>query len=245
MADNWLGWQIVKHLNKYNEKIVGLAIHPRGYQHHVDDIIAETKIPRSQVLVGNKNLDVTFVEKVKSLEPDIILVIYWNYILPKRVFSIPKLGCINFHMAYLPYNRGKNPNVWPIIEGTPAGVTMHYIDTGIDSGKIIAQKTVNVDIIDTAKTVFTKQLNAFVELFKETWPRIKSNSITPIQQDLSEGTIHYSKDFNGISEINLEEKVYPLDLINQLRAKTFEPNPPAYFIYKGEKVNISINLKYD
>ena len=245
MADNWLGWQVAKHLNEQNEKIVGLAIHPKEYQHYVEEIITEVKIPKKRVFVGSKNLDETFVKKVKNLEPDIILVVYWNYILPERFFSIPNLGCINFHMAYLPYNRGKNPNVWTIIEGTPAGVTMHYIDASIDSGKIIAQKTVDVYIVDTAKSVFEKQLKTFVELFKETWPSIKNGSIKSKPQNLKEGTIHYCKDFNSISEINLKEKVYPLDLINQIRAKTFEPNPSAYFIYQGKKVNISINLKYD
>ena len=245
MADNWLGWQVAKHLNEQNEEIVGLAIHPEGYQHNIDEIITETKIPKKRVLVGNKNLDETFVEKVKNLVPDIILVVYWNYILPERVFSIPNMGCINFHMAYLPYNRGKNPNVWPIIEGTPAGVTMHYIDAGIDSGKIIAQKAVNVYIVDTAKSIFEKQLKTFVELFKETWPKIKGGSIKPKLQNLSEGTVHFGKDFNRLSEINLKEKIYPLDLINQIRAKTFEPNPSAYFMYEGKKVNISISLKYE
>ena len=222
-----------------------MAIHPEGHQHNVDEIRAETKIPKKRVLVGNKNLDEAFVEKVKNLEPDIILVVYWNFILPERFFSIPNMGCINFHMAYLPYNRGKNPNVWPIIEGTPAGVTMHYIDAGIDSGKIIAQKTVDVYIVDTAKSIFEKQLKIFIQLFKETWPKIKGRAIKPKLQNLSEGTVHYGKDFNRLSEINLKEKIYPLDLINQIRAKTFEPNPSAYFMYEGKKVNISISLKYE
>ena len=59
-------------------------------------------------------------------------------------------------MSYLPFNRGKKPNVWPIIEGSPAGVSMHYIDSGIDSGKIISQSKIDVEIIDTAKTLYDK-----------------------------------------------------------------------------------------
>jgi methionyl-tRNA formyltransferase len=245
MADNWLGWKVAQHLNSLNENIVGLALHPEGYQNYANEIIEELNISIDKVLIGKKQLEPTFIEKVRQLRPDIILVVYWNYILPEKLFSIPKSGCVNFHMAYLPYNRGKNPNVWSIIEGTPAGVTMHYIDSGIDTGKIISQKKVNVEIIDTAKSIFNKQLKAFVELFIETWPKIKDSSIQPIPQDLNEGTFHYSNDFQKLSEISLEDKIYPLDLINQLRAKMFEPHPPAYFILNGKKVYVSISLKYE
>ena len=245
MADNWLGWKVVKHLRELNENIVGLAIHPEHSQNYTDEIIREAKINYDQVLIGNKNLDAIFIEKVKQLQPDIILVVYWNFILPEALFSIPKLGSINFHMAYLPYNRGKNPNVWPIIEGTPAGVTLHYIESGIDTGRIIAQKKVNVEIIDTAKSIFSKQLKTFIELFKENWPCIKNSTIKPIRQDLNDGTMHFAKDFEKIGEINLEHKVFPLELINQLRAKMFEPHPSAYFIHEGKKVYVSISLNHE
>ena len=76
--------------------------------------------------------------------------------MPDKFFTIPPKGCINFHLSYLPYNRGKKPNVWPIIDGSPAGVTMHYIDNDIDSGSIVAQSEVKVDIVDTGKTLYNK-----------------------------------------------------------------------------------------
>ncbi len=243
MADNWLGLKIVQHLKLLNENIVGMAVHPAEYQNYSYEIISESGLRKDDVLIGVQNPDKVFIEKIKNLNPDIILVIYWRYLLPESIFSIPTFGCINFHMAYLPYNRGKNPNVWPIIENTPAGVTMHYIDAGIDTGKIVSRKQVNVDITDTAKTLYQKQLEAFVTLFKETWPKIKTNHVIPFSQEDDNATFHLAKDFKKLSMIDLDKKYTAKDLINILRSKTFPPHDPAYFIYNNRKIFISVELK--
>ncbi len=68
---------------------------------------------------------------------------------------------------------------------------------------------------------------------------------TKIINPKKKGTFHLDKEFEKLNEINLKEKVYPLDLINHLRAKTFPPNPPAYFIKDGKKIFVSIKLEVD
>ena len=157
------------------------------------------------------------------------------YFARKVFFSIAPKGAINFHMSFLPYNRGKNPNVWPIIEGTPAGVCMHYIDSGIDTGKIIARKEVPVEMIDTGKTLYNKQLNAFEELFIETWPKLKNDEIVSVEQEDQNTTYHTSKDFESLGEIFLDKEYKALELINILRSKTFEPHDSSFFMFNGKK----------
>jgi len=244
MADHWVGWKITQYLRECNENIVGLLVHPPEYQHYSKEIIEASGILPNQIFEVGKNISRDLLKSIKQLNPDIILVVYWRYILPFEFFNIPPKGCINFHAAYLPFNRGKNPNVWPIIEGTPAGVTLHYIDNGIDSGKIIAQTEVKLDIIDTAQTVYEKLLAAFVELFMDTWPKIKAETIVPVPQTTEEGTFHWGKDFHKLDKIDLDRPYAPLELINLLRARTFPPHQAAYFIYEGKKVYVRIQLEY-
>ena len=160
-------------------------------------------------------------------------------------FDIPTKGCVNFHLSFLPYNRGTKPNVWAIVEGTPAGVTLHYVDEDIDSGQIIAQSKVEIDAIDTGMTLYYKLLNEIVELFQITWLKIKNDKILPKTNKLDEGTLHYNKDIKDLDLINLDKQYKGSDLINILRSRTFPPHPSAYFIHKGRKVYISVNLDYE
>lgn len=82
---------------------------------------------------------------VVELSPDIICVASMSQLLPKEVFSIPPYGAINFHPALLPKYRGPRPLFWPYYFMEPeAGVTIHYIDEGEDTGDIIKQKSVPI-----------------------------------------------------------------------------------------------------
>jgi len=58
-------------------------------------------------------------------QPDLVLSAGFRHKLPARYLKVPQLGCINLHKSLLPYNRGANPNVWALIEGAPAGVSIH------------------------------------------------------------------------------------------------------------------------
>lgn len=243
LADNWVGWQVTKHLRSLGEHIVGLIVHPPEEQHYTSEIIESSGLIEEQIMIGEKIWTKSRLMKVERLKPDIVLVIFWAYLLPDAFFSIASKGCINFHLSYLPYNRGKKPNVWPIIDDTPAGVTMHYIDVGIDTGPIVTQKRVEVDIIDTGKTLYYKLLNEFVVLFQETWPRIKEDRIQPVNQQ-EVGTFHWGKEFYDLDLIDLNRKYTALEIINLLRARTFRPHPSAYFIYNGRKVYVRVDLEY-
>jgi len=239
MADNWIGLKVTEHLKNKNEEIVGLAVHPHEYQNLTNEIIEESGVGSDKVFVVSKDIEQSLIEEIVNLKPDIILVVFWRYILPESLFLIAPKGA----MAYLPFNRGKNPNVWPIIEGTPAGVCMHYIDSGIDTGRIIARKEVPVEIIDTGKTVYNKQLQAFEILFKETWSKLKKEKNISIAQENEKSTYHTSKDFESLREIMPDKEYKAIDLINILRSKTFEPHNPCYFMHNGKKIFISVKLK--
>jgi methionyl-tRNA formyltransferase len=244
-VDGWLGAQILKCLNDFKENIVGIAVHPNKFRNNFSEIIKNSKLSDNQIFTVGKNPENFFVDKLNDLCPDVILVVSWTFILKEHIYLIPKKGCINFHMSFLPFNRGKKPNVWPIVEGTPAGVSIHYIDDGIDSGAILFRQEVEVEIIDTAKTLYKKQLHAFVSLFEKSWPKIKNNTVLYIENIREDGSFHLDKEFKKLEKIDLDKKVFPMELINHLRAKTFAPYDGAYFIHNGQKVYINIQLSYE
>ena len=182
------------------------------------------------------------VELVNSLEIDFIFLLYWPHILKSDVIERLTIPILNCHLSYLPFNRGKNPNVWPIIDGSPAGVTIHKVDSGIDSGEILFQEKVEVDILDTGESLHEKLRAAMLNLLRSSYPLILDGRCEEKINDLSEGSINYSKDFNAAKEISLNASQKSIELINLLRAFTFPPYESAYFLFNGRKILVRIQL---
>jgi methionyl-tRNA formyltransferase len=101
--------------------------------------------------------------------------------------------CINVHISLLPYNRGADPNLWSHLDGTPAGVTIHVVDAGVDTGPIIAQRRVTFPSDATLATSYAQLQETAVALFAETWPAIKAGTYVSTPQPAG-GTSHRSAD---------------------------------------------------
>ena len=164
--------------------------------------------------------------------------------LKPEVFNCSKHGCLNFHPALLPINRGWYPHVFSIIDGTPTGVTLHFIDEHTDTGPIIAQKIVPIKPTDTAKAIYDREKYEIISLFKEKWDDIRNNKLTPIPQDQSKAVHHSIKEIHALDEINLEKQYKARDLINLLRARSFGNRGFAYYELDGEKIYLNLRLSY-
>ncbi|WP_291447502.1 formyltransferase family protein [Desulfovibrio sp.] len=103
---------------------------------------------------------------------------------------------INLHIAFLPYNRGYDPNFWSFFENTPRGVTIHIIDNGIDSGDILLQKKIYFDSTkETLRTSYNILSKTIEKLFVDNCEAILLQRIEPRPQK-ENGTFHLSKDKN-------------------------------------------------
>jgi len=244
LGNNWVGWQVLTWLKQQGENIIGLVVHPAHKQKFGQEIMQTADLPAERVFDGSQLRDPCVLESIRALSPDIGLSILFGYILRPAFLDIFDRGCINLHPAYLPYNRGAYPNVWSIVDGTPVGATLHYIDKGIDTGAIIAQRQVTVEPIDTGETLYGKLELASLELFQETWPMIKQNQVNVTRQVDSEGTYHTTKDVAAIDAIDLDKHYTARELLNILRARTFPPYPGAYFIEGGRKIYLHLTLRY-
>lgn len=117
------------------------------------------------------------------IKPDII-----DY-LPRRI--------VNLHPSYLPWGRGYHPNYWSIRESFPHGVTLHFIDEGIDTGDIVAQTQCFYSEHESLRDTYNRLRRFMVDLFKSCWPELREGSMTGKPQDKNDGCLHYKRDFEG------------------------------------------------
>ncbi|KKW19661.1 MAG: Formyl transferase domain protein [Parcubacteria group bacterium GW2011_GWA2_51_10] len=246
LADYPWGVDIVRHLLSRKETIVGAALASPETEGPLNRGCSESlrallSLPQEQILRADKLESKAGRERVRQIKPDIILSLFWSSILRPDFLALSP-DAINIHLSLLPYNRGANPNVWAIVEGTPAGVTMHYMDEGTDTGDIIAQKEVPIESTDTGKSLYQKLTATAVELFKSAWPQVAAGA-TQRKKQPGGGTAHLRRDYAQLAEIKLDEPTTARKVIDHLRAKTFPPFPGAFFVDdEGKRIQARIEL---
>ena len=138
-------------------------------------------------------------EETVSSESDIIkgidFIISYSYrhILKKDILNLFPGKIINLHISFLPWNRGADPNLWSFLEDTPKGVSIHYVDEGLDTGNILVQKEILYQLEDTLRTSYDRLSQTIEKLFMEFWPHVRDDSLIAFPQQ-HEGTIHSRKD---------------------------------------------------
>jgi methionyl-tRNA formyltransferase len=245
LGNNRAAAQIVGWLRDRGEQIAGLVIHPAERQREAGEILSHAGVASDVVFDGSRVHDPEVVKRLQALSPDIGVSVSFGYILKPEILELCPQGWVNLHPALLPFNRGAFPNVWSIIEGTPAGVTLHYMDSGVDTGDIVAQVEVMVEPTDPGETLYRKLEQAGIELFMDTWPSIRAGRAPRRSQPAGSGTIHRARDVERIDEIVLDRSYSAKELLNLLRARTFPPYPSAYFMDNGRKVFVRVQLEYD
>jgi methionyl-tRNA formyltransferase len=132
--------------------------------------------------------------------PDIALSYSFRWILREEVFTFPRLGTVNAHVSYLPWNRGADPNFWSHAEGTPKGVSLHRIDKGIDTGALIAREPVCFGEDDTLRTSYEKLHARMLALLETWWPVIRAGQ-APAMPPEPVGTFHLQKDLEPFRHV--------------------------------------------
>jgi methionyl-tRNA formyltransferase len=118
----------------------------------------------------------------------------YRHIIKKPVIDHLNGKIINLHLSYLPWNRGADPNLWSFLENTPKGVTIHYVDDGLDTGDIISQTEVFFnEQYDTLRTTYEKLSQQMVQLFRDNWPDILIGTVNRKKQPAI-GSYHRLKD---------------------------------------------------
>ncbi len=118
-----------------------------------------------------------FIEKIKSLNPDVICVVAYGKILPKEILEIPKYGCINVHGSLLPRYRGAAPIQWAVLNGDKeTGVTTMYMDVGMDTGDMILKEKVEIGEDETTGELWDRLSKIGGKLLVETLKQIEDGT---------------------------------------------------------------------
>lgn len=242
LCNNWLGWQVVLWLREQGDEIAGLVVHPPERSRYAEEIRSAVAGTNCLILEGARLGEPQVLEQVKNLHAEMAVSVMFVYVLRAEFLKLFPRGCINLHPALLPYNRGTYPNVWSIVEGTPAGATIHYVDEGVDTGDIIAQCELPVGVTDTGASLYHRLQPASLELFQQTWASVREGVAPRRPQDGTKATRHRFRDVEKIDEIDLQKSYRAKELIDVLRARTFPPYPGAYFWHKGKKIFLRLEL---
>jgi len=210
------------------------------YEERIADICQSHNIDCLRKINVNHS---SFINILKEREIDIVLLAWWPDIVKDDAINAAKLGWINVHPSLLPYNRGKHPYFWSVVEQTPFGCSLHFIDRNIDTGDILFQKEIEVSITDTGDTLYAKSVNACIQLFRDYYPRIVKLDFKRMKQDNSIATFHVSSEIEEVSRIDMKKEYLASDLINILRARTFKTGPSAYFFLDNKKYYLRVNIE--
>ncbi|WP_419742012.1 methionyl-tRNA formyltransferase [Paraclostridium dentum] len=197
----------------------------------VKELALKYDIPVYQPLKAREE---SFVDTLKEMNPELIVVVAFGQILPKSILDIPKYGCVNVHASLLPRYRGAAPLNWVIINGEEkTGVTTMYMDEGLDTGDMILKSEIPLDDEITAGELHDKMMIDGAKVLKETIDLIEKGE-APREKQSNENTC-YSPIMNK-SLGNIDWKKSAIDIHNLVRGTN--PWPSAYTTYEGQTMKI-------
>lgn len=136
-----------------------------------------------QVLQPERARAPEFIEQVRGLAPDLIVVAAYGQILPQALLDIPRFGCLNVHTSLLPKYRGAAPIQWAILNGeSETGVTIMKMDAGLDTGDILAQQRTPIRPEDDSITLHARLARMGAELLVRVIPDCISGKVKPQPQ---------------------------------------------------------------
>lgn len=178
-------------------------------------------------------------QKIIDVKPDIIITCAYGQIIPKELIDLPPLGCINIHASLLPKYRGGAPIHHAILnDEKETGITVMYMDEGMDSGDMISKESIKIEETDNLETLSNKLSLLGCEMIIKELPLIINKKNNREKQNLEEVTFapiikreHEKIDFNKTAR----------EIFNLVRA--LSPEPLAYFIvndieYKVAECNV-------
>lgn len=231
--------EILDAVSKTEHRIVGAVSQPdkpkgRGHKLVPTDVKIKAEELGISVYQPEKLRDESFVDTLRKLNPDMIIVAAYGKILPDYIINYPKFGCINVHASILPKYRGAAPIQWSIINGDKkTGVSIMRMDKGLDTGDVIAVEETPIGEYETAGELFDRLAKIGADLMVRTikiiedgkaiyTPQNDSNSTYAEKITKETAVIDWTKDNSSISKL----------------VCGMSPFPGAVTTYKGETVKI-------
>ena len=177
-----------------------------------------------------KARDPEFVQILKDMSPDVIVVVAFGQLLPKAILDIPKYGCVNVHASLLPKYRGAAPIQWAVIDGEEkSGVTTMLMNEGLDTGDMLEKVEYVLDKNETGGSLFDKLSAMGGELILSTLEKLENGTIVRTPQ--GETTTPYAKMLKkSMGEIDWSMEAVKIERL----IRGLNPWPSAYTSLKGK-----------
>lgn len=176
-----------------------------------------------------------FIQTLRDMKPDVIVVVAFGQILPKEILDIPRLGCVNVHASLLPKFRGAAPIQWSIIDGEEVtGVTTMLMDAGLDTGDMLLKTEIPMDPKETGGSLHDKLAAVGGELLEKTLIGLEAGTIVPEKQDDSQAGEYARMLDKELGHIDFNQ---PAVVIERL-IRGLNPWPSAYTYIDGKTLKI-------
>lgn len=178
--------------------------------------------------------DEAFVEEMRTLKPDAMVVIAFGQILPKSLLDLPKYGCVNIHASLLPKYRGAAPIQWAVINGDEeTGITTMMMDVEMDTGDMLEKTVVKLNPDETGGSLFDRLSLLGGDLILSTLSKLEKGEITPQPQDHAQAT-YVKKISKSMGDID-----WTMDAVSIERlVRGLNPWPSAFTRWNGKMLKI-------
>ena len=238
MADGKVGLEIASWLMREHPDDLSLIV--TAAKNEIFDVAQGRGFPAIEFASSAQLYEVL---KERGIQPDLGLLAWWPFILKPPLLGATAHGFINTHPSLLPHNRGKHYNFWALVEQAPFGVSLHFVNEGIDSGDVIAQTPIHYGWEDTGGTLYAKAAREMFALFSKAYPSICRRDMKRVPQNPNAGSFHMAKELEIASQIDLDKSYRARDLLNLLRARTFPGHPACTFTDDDVEYEVRIEIK--
>jgi methionyl-tRNA formyltransferase len=239
-ANREIGLRCLRELVAAGLMPIGLAVAAGGKADYADRMCG--LVPKIPVLMGSSFRSPEGIQVLARLKPDYWISVHFPYLVPPEVLAIPHIGSLNLHPAFLPYNRGWHTPTWAIMEGTPYGATLHWMDEGLDSGPIVLQKDIEVLPEDTAHSLYKRVLALEVELFRDALPLIRNGEL-PKKPQSAGSTTHQRADLASVQSLDDWVPSSAREVLDRLRALTTNRiEEAAFFTERGKRYRVQVTI---
>jgi len=190
----------------------------------------------------------SIVDLLAQLQLEYIVCIHFPFLVPDSVLRLPSIGVLNLHPALLPFNRGWHTSSWAILDETPYGATLHFMNDRVDAGDVIYQAELPVRVDHTADALYAEIEDLEFDVFCRGWFELASGRQRSHPQDESLATTHKKSDLfaASIQSLDEEELVRVGDLLRRLRALTTNKiEESAYIERDGVRYRITLHVRRD
>jgi methionyl-tRNA formyltransferase len=211
---------ITKSESKFNADFVDLGVLSR--EHGIDYIyVKNINSPESENYIMEKN-------------PDIILCLGWSQLIKKEILVIPPKGCIGFHPAAIPHNRGRHPLIWALALGLEkTASSLFRMDENADSGDIVSQVPIDITYEDDATSLYEKVMNVALEQLSTLMKEYESDTVKYVKQTEAGNLWRKRSKCDG----QIDWRMSSRGIYNLVRALT-KPYVGSFFVHGDDEIRV-------